>query len=329
VKPLSEAIVNRICAATGARAVERTERIQRLWSGYGELLRVWLSGADHASVIVKLVQPRAADVLNAAQRRSHTRKLRSYAVELCFYERYASRCGEDCRVARTLLCEQASDHWLFVLEDLDAAGFYERRHQLPQQALRACLTWLAQFHAKFMGEPAAGLWPVGTYWHLDTRPDELARSNDPQLRAAASQFDTQLQAARYRTLVHGDAKTENFCFTRDLGHVAAVDFQYVGGGIGVQDVAYFFSSCLDDRSCEQQAPALLDHYFAALQQALAAQHPNIDAAKLETEWRALYPVAWADFSRFMSGWAPEQNARSGYAGHMTTIALSNSDNAAL
>lgn len=324
MKQLTDVVLARICDATGARAVQRAERIQRLWSGYGELARVWLDGSAHAPVIVKLVQPAAAGSarMTGEQQRSHARKLRSYAVELRFYQSYAARCGASSRVAGSLLCEQGDDEeWLFVLEDLDAAGFSGRRDQLPRHGAQTCLDWLAHFHATFLGDPAAGLWPVGTYWHLETRPDELARSNDPQLQAAAGWLDAQLRGARFRTLLHGDAKVENFCFTQDLTAVAAVDFQYAGGGTGIQDVAYFIGSCTSDRACEAHAPALLDHYFATLRRVLAETRPDIDAAALEAEWRDLYPIAWADFSRFMSGWAPQLNTRTGYAGHMTSQAL--------
>jgi hypothetical protein len=322
VKPLPDAISARVCAATGARAVQRVEHIQRLWSGYGEIARVGLRGGSEPSVIVKLVQPSAATHTQSGEAlRSHARKLRSYEVEQRFYERYASLCGASCRVARALLCERCDEQWLFVLEDLDAAGFGERREQLSLSALQACLSWLAQFHATFISEPPLDLWPVGTYWHLDTRPDELARMQDVELHAAASWLDAQLRAAQFRTLVHGDAKVDNFCFTRDLAQVAAVDFQYVGVGIGVQDVAYFFSSCLDVSACDAQAARLLDHYFDSLRSALAAQRRDIDAMALEEEWRGLYPIAWADFCRFMSGWAPGHDARSGYAGRMTALAL--------
>jgi hypothetical protein len=323
VRLLNDVVLSRVCAATGARAVQRAEVIQQLWSGYGALARVWLDGANCPSVIVKLVQPPAASpsFVHAEQRRSHARKLRSYSVEMCFYKRYAQRCHHGSRVARSLLCQQHDEQWLFVLEDLDAAGFSERRERLPRHGVAGCLAWLAQFHATFMGESPSDLWPMGTYWHLDTRPDELARSNDPQLQAAAPWLDACLQGARYRTLVHGDAKVENFCFAPDLARVAAVDFQYVGAGTGVQDVAYFLSSCLDDHTCEAHAPALLDGYFDALRRVLAATRPDIDVVALEAEWRALYPIAWADFARFMSGWAPHLDARSGYPGRMTALAL--------
>ena len=308
-------LLQRIASALGARVIGRPEPLQQLWSGYGQIVRLQLSDR---SVIVKQVQPpAAARNASAAERRSHARKLRSYAVEMCFYERYARRCSTACRVAQALLCEASGEGWLFVLEDLDAAGFDQRRASLPLPAARACLAWLACFHAIFLGDEADGLHATGTYWHLETRPDELERMGDLELRAAASWLDARLREARYRTLVHGDAKTENFCFSRDLTSVAAVDFQYVGRGCGMQDVAYFLS-CLDESALQEHAESLVNVYFEVLRGAL---HPDVDAAALEAEWRELYPIAWADFVRFMDGWAPSYPARLGYAAHMVERAL--------
>ena len=292
--------------ATGARAVTGTSVVQRLWSGYGQIVRYRLDGATAPSVIVKHVRwPDHQDHPRGwSTDRSHQRKLRSYQVETTWYDRFSDRCPEACRVPQHLGLQSRPDEVLMVLEDLDASGFPGRRQAVGEAELEACLSWLATFHATFMGCSPDGLWPVGTYWHLDTRPDELDALDDGPLKAAAAVIDRRLSGSRFQTLVHGDAKVANFCFDADGLRAAAVDFQYVGGGCGMKDVAYFISSCLDEDDSERLAPALLDRYFALLSEALARGGIEIDLAALEQEWRALYPVAWTDFYRFLQGWSP-------------------------
>ena len=289
-----------IASVTGARRAALGERIQSLWSGYGAIVRVELEGAQVPAVVVKRVSPgRGRHPRGWSGDRGHERKLRSYAVELAFYRRWGGRCGPRCRVPG-LLGSRDDDGWIFVLEDLDAAGFGGRRGRLSEGELDGCLAWLAAFHAAFLGEEPEGLWPVGTYWHLDTRPDELAATDDARLRAAAGWLDQRLSGARFQTLVHGDAKLANFCF--GPAGVAAVDFQYVGGGCGMKDLAYFLSSCLSSDELEEGGARCVDRYFELLRGELAGRDVDLDA--LEAEWRGLYPVAWADFSRFLAGWAP-------------------------
>lgn len=191
-----------------------------------------------------------------------------------------------------------------VLEDLDVAAYAGRRNRVSDVELAACLSWLASFHASFMEQSPEGLWEVGTYWHLATRPDELAVLDDGPLKQYAAEIDRRLTSSAFLTLVHGDAKLANFCFSEDGRAVAAVDFQYVGGGCGIKDVAYFISSCLDEDESEQQETALLDLYFARLEEAVAATGRDIDFDALHHDWRALYPVAWTDFYRFLQGWSP-------------------------
>lgn len=306
--------------ATGARAVRTGERVQQLWGGYGEIRRFALEGGDAPSVIVKRVAPPVlATGASGEEKRSHARKLRSYEVEHVFYRDFAARCDERCRVPRLydarfdlLARAPARDgSMLFVLEDLDAAGYARRRNTLSPDELGSCLDWLAHFHARFLAVEPAGLFAEGSYWHLGTRPDELRRLRDSALREAAPALDAQLSKARFRTVIHGDAKVENFCFAA-RGAVAALDFQYAGGGVGVKDVAYFFASCLDSAGCEKHAPMLLDHYFETLRRAVRVLHPALDACALEAEWRALYPVAWADFMRFLLGWAPGEAREQAY-----------------
>jgi hypothetical protein len=280
-------VLDWICEVTAARRAEKRQRIQSLWSGYGEVFRVLLDGGIAPTVVVKRVTPPERERGTT----SDTRKRRSYDVEQTFYRTFAPRCDDSCRVARLIASRVANDEWWFVLEDLDAAGYAERRDPAHGVWLDACLAWLASFHARFVGDACDGLWPEGTYWHLATRLDELAAIRTRQLRDVAHDVDAQLSGARFQTLLHGDPKEANFCFTRDGHAVAAVDFQYAGRGCAMKDVAYLLHG---------HADAHLDTYFRHLRRALS-QLP-VDAAALEAEWRTLFPVAQLDFKRFLAGW---------------------------
>jgi Phosphotransferase enzyme family len=306
------ALLRRVAHAAGVSAAQVEVRLQSLWGGYGELLRVTLE--DGRSAIVKHVRPPRDDGSV-----SHRRKLRSYEVERAFYARYSARCLEapGIRVPRAYGALATEDGWLFVLEDLDASGFGERRASASDAEIRATLRWLARFHARFLGVSPEQLWRVGTYWHLATRPDELGALRHGALRQAAGRIDEALSSAQFKTLVHGDAKLENVCFSEDASHVALVDFQYVGGGVGVKDVAYFLSSCLAPPACERWVPSYLDCYFEELARVLNAA----DAEQVEQEWRALFPLAWVDFYRFFLGWAPGEASRDAYSERLTREVL--------
>lgn len=297
--------------ATGADACFHLEDIQSLWSGYGKIMRYGLKGANHDSVVVKHVKlpDKAHHPRGWNTNRSHQRKVKSYLVECTWYRDWASNCNETCRIPQCFAIESNEDEFLMVFEDLDASGFSVRKDSVTPADMEACLRWLAHFHATFMGETPTGLWEVGTYWHLDTRPDEWAALDNGELKKVAAQIDQRLRSARYQTFVHGDAKLANFCISDSPSssedeQVAAVDFQYVGGGCGMKDVAYFIGSCLYEDDCERYEGVLLDYYFTALRDALKMRQREIDNNALEQEWRALYPFAWTDFHRFVKGWSP-------------------------
>lgn len=271
--------------ALGA-ALVRGLPVQTLWGGYGAIWRCALS--DERTVILKAVNPPLAGGM------SHQRKLRSYTVETHWYADWAPRCGPGTPVPAALALDPTPGAWRLVLEDLHTKGF----SQAPRTALHAPLDWLAQFHATFMGQDPTGLWPVGSYWHLQTRPSEWQAMAPGPLKDAAHALDARLNTAHFQTVVHGDAKVPNFCWG-PIG-VAAVDFQYVGGGCGMKDVANLVS-----RSADPDNPAHLTRYFSALREALPLW-PKEALDALEAEWRALYPVAWADYCRFVAGWAPQR-----------------------
>jgi len=295
-----------ILQASGAKTAERGEVIQSLWSGYGEIVRYSLSGAEVPSLVIKHVKfPSAVNHPRGWHNdHAHQRKVKSYEVEMAWYHDWAKRCGDDCRIPHCYTSETHGDEHIMILEDLDASGFPARQNQLDLHGVYLCLSWLAHFHATFLNDKPSGLWPVGSYWHLATRPDEWAVMDDDALRDAAPVIDSMLSTAQFKTIIHGDAKLANFCFSADGERVAAVDFQYIGGGCGMKDVAYFLSSCLSDRDHEQYEEALLNHYFGALNTAITKHGHAIDFKALETEWRSLFPVAQADFYRFLVGWMP-------------------------
>jgi len=244
------------------------------------------------SVVVKQVKPPQKA---AGKDNGHDRKVKSYQIEQRFYEQYAPKLDPAvARVPRLLASSNAvPGETLFVLEDLDASGFAGGRG-----SSLSVVRWLAGFHKSFLmpANPGGrlaetdggGVWNQGGYWHLATRPDEFAslRKNDP-LRINAADWDKQLRGARYQTLLHGDAKTCNFCFSSAAeGSCAAVDFQYTGWGPGIIDLTYGFGPSLSS------SDPLLDEYFRILD----------GGPELEAEWRALIPVSQSDWQRFLAGW---------------------------
>ena len=247
--------------------------IQRLWGGYGELVRLAFAKDNSASmnsVIVKHVAlpDKTEHPKGWNTKLSHQRKVHSYQVETAWYQSFTQQWDERCPVPVGLHCERAESEWLIVMQDLADIGFplishfdvlaasdesvvkgtQSRYTSVEIKQRNACLKWLANFHAKYIHidkEQSASLWQVGTYWHLDTRPDELNALADLPLKNQAQNIDRLLRECRYPTLVHGDAKLANFCFDLESENAAAVDFQYVGGGCGPRDLAYFLGSAVD------------------------------------------------------------------------------------
>lgn len=329
----------------GARSITYKETIQSLWSGYGEIIRCGVTGYKANTVIIKhvkvpeqIVHPRGWNTDT-----SHKRKIHSYHVEANWYRHWAPLLNviniknnkNTCRIPSPYFVHVSSNEFLFILEDLDAAGYPRRVENPSMLEMRLCLNWLADFHAAFMEQPKAlnkvdkdkntALWPIGTYWHLATRADELAALDDLPLREVANDIDATLNNCRYKTIVHGDAKLANFCFTKknnqNTDNVAVLDFQYIGSGCGIKDVMLFLSSCLSSTQCQQYEQELLNYYFKCLKSALLNLGSTFDVEALEQEWRTLYPFAWADFVRFLKGWSPGHWKIHDYSESLTQMAI--------
>jgi hypothetical protein len=302
-----------LIAVTKSDDCVKKEVIQSLWSGYGEIARYELTGASNKTIVVKHIainesttHPRGWDTAN-----SHNRKVKSYQVETYWYEKWSRFCTGNCRIPGFIGSFSEGDEAWIILEDLDS-NFPARLQEATFSETKVCLKWLANFHATFLNKKPEGLWKVGTYWHLDTRPDEFVKIEHKELKQKAHLIDLLLNKCTYQTIVHGDAKLANFCFSEDRRKVAAVDFQYVGGACGMKDVAYLLGSCLSSAECELYEDDLLDYYFLELKRALENSHTNVDFIKLEEEWLKLYPAACADFTRFLFGWMPSHQKVNAY-----------------
>ena len=322
VFPINQNFISHLLKITGASTCEEIEVIQTLWSGYGKISRYKLENSSRNSVVVKCISlhqggdhPRGwnTDI-------SHQRKVKSYEVETFWYEQWSSKCTVDCKIPTFIgSFSEGKNQWI-ILEDLDA-NFPQRKYELELPEVRACLKWLANFHATFLGGKPEGLWEIGTYWHLATRPDEYQEIEHQELKSKAHKIDDILNSCSHQTIVHGDAKLANFCFSNDGLEVAAVDFQYVGGGCGMKDVAYFLGSCLSGSECELFEEELLECYFAELKKALAIIDSGVDWSALEAEWRRMYPIACTDFMRFLLGWMPSHGKINDYNLKMMEVVL--------
>ncbi|MDG1122334.1 MAG: aminoglycoside phosphotransferase family protein [Glaciecola sp.] len=327
------------------QAIHKTHTIQRLWSGYGEIAKYQVG---KQSLIVKHIDLGYANKHNIQHPRGwhsdfgHKRKLSSYRNEMRFYQQLAPLTSSECRVPKLYVSQDESQQLVLVMEDLDAQGFPLRYEDAPiltnieetsitlaklSPVAASVIKWLANFHAQFMQAPSSkpidisGQWPQGSYWHLATRPDEYAKMPDSPLKKAANNLDQQLRSASFQTLIHGDAKIANFCFSKKNGEIAAVDFQYCGQGVGIVDVVYFLGSAFSSPVLTKFAPLMLENYFAHIRHSLNDRFEQVQLMRLEQEWRALYPVAWADFERFLSGWSPNHYKLHTYSRTQTTLAI--------
>jgi len=80
----------------------------------------------------------------------------------------------------------------------------------------------------------------------------------------------------------------------------------------MKDVAYFLSSCLSAIELVSFEKELLDFYFEELKRAIESTSQNTNFTELEREWRYMYPIASADFVRFLMGWMPTHQKLNSY-----------------
>lgn len=286
-------------------SIELVELIQPLWSGQGYCLRV-KSHAYQQQYVAKVIYPNetAAHPRGWSGELAFQRKCRSYEVESQFYTHYQPLVTQ--AVTASLITQATNGlHRIMVFDDLSIQGYEPADTKLSPDALAPYIDWLASLHADFVQQPLPHLWEQATYWHLRTRPEEWQAMAPSVYRDYAQHIDGYLHNQMFKTLIHGDAKVANFCFNSSTKRVAAVDFQYSGTGIGVQDLAYFLGSCLSEDDLLTYTAPCIERYFTTLRSKLQLKLSEVDIQLLEQQWRSAYNVACADFYRFLLGWKPD------------------------
>lgn len=149
-------------------------QVQSLWSGYGEIVRIESQETMQTFIVKHICPPTQSNHPRGWNTDiSHQRKLHSYKVESQFYQHYAPSCDEQCKVPELIFFREHDNSALLVLEDLNRVGYTQRVGSASLEQITSGIHWLAFFHARFLGASSDGLWPIGTYWHLATRPDEI------------------------------------------------------------------------------------------------------------------------------------------------------------
>ena len=122
--------------------------------------------------------------------------------------------------------------------------------------------------------------------------------------------------SKYQTLIHGDVKSENLFTTTQETSVAFYDFQYVGLGLGVSDLAKFFTCSVPESMLTDSGPCcprkgdgpiphalsmcdgeseLLERYLKNLREISGREYEN-------GVFLRHYEVALVDWLRFQSSW---------------------------
>ena len=335
---MGSSAVNNIARALPASfQLISSTHLATLWSSYGHIYRlsVLIQGASSTptSLILKTINPPNAPSADE----SHIRKLVSYNVERYFYCHLSSRLQSPCpaRVARSYPTTEKARKDCLLLEDLEVDFPLSRGHTLELQQTQAVLRWLANFHAAFWGcandstdlplippplevrnpSDVQGAWAQGGYWYLDTRREEFSCIDSewilsvPHFEAAAQKLKTECVG---KTLIHGDCKAANILFSGNSSNCALYDFQYVGCGLGVQDLVYFIGTSVDGSLLRKRGgdEELLRFYYRELNQALSARGVNAETENYSFEvMKRQFEIALVDWMRFMAGWGTWGNAR--------------------
>jgi hypothetical protein len=288
-------------------AVSSQTRIASLWAGMGWIvcLKCQKTNGCTRTIIAKYVK------CSNPQTFGDRRKMASYRVEAAFYAsdycKDLANLGICCQGLSTK--DDGNEDITILMDPLPNQTI----HYMVGDVAKAAVRSVARLHSYFWGNEKAdcavenGLAEQGTYWYLDTRPDEFESMSNSglsgKLKKKAHDIDRALKSHTYQTICHGDLKACNMSVSSNSSYVTFVDFQYMGKACPAKDLAYLFCCGLDvdDDFVERQESELLELYIHELKannvgKDNTAPLPTLMGLKVGME------LAYCDLYRWMLGW---------------------------
>jgi aminoglycoside/choline kinase family phosphotransferase len=257
--------------------------------------------AGTSSVIAKV--PSNDDVSRSTAALQHL-----YEREVSFYQHLAATIAT--RTPRCSFAERDdTDNFLLLLEDLSPSAVIDQFSGVSIGTARAGLSALAGLHgpthAKTSLHDAAWLRGVSTELQplyesvlpilfdqflerYDARLDEELRTMVLALKDRLALFSDYVTP--FPCVTHGDFRTDNLLIDACDGSVAlaVVDWQTIGVGSPLLDVAYFLTTSLSSEDCARHEFELLDYYLTKMHD-YGVEIP-IDVARQEFARYTLQPI---------------------------------------
>ena len=231
-----------------------------------------------------------------------------YEREVSFYQHLATNIAT--RTPRCSFAERDdTDNFLLLLEDLSPSAVIDQFIGVSIGTARAGLSALAGLHgpthAKTSLHDAAWLRGVST----ELRPlyesvlpilfDQFLDRYDARLEAELRTMVLALKdrlalfsdyVTQFPCVTHGDFRTDNLLIDACDGTVAlaVVDWQTIGVGSPLLDVAYFLTTSLSPEDCARDEFELLDYYLAKMRD-YGVEIP-VDVARQEFARYTLQPI---------------------------------------
>ena len=247
----------------------------------GDVGRIRLSwdpaGAGPESVIVKFPTLRVSNLETG-------KGLLAYEREMRFYQNFSVDCPLSPPAFYGGSDVSGEGDYLLLMEDLESFRFVSQLEGLSVQDASACMAGLARMHAYYWEKPELDVvdslyqfsdWAdiyapiIATGWPLfqkdfgDLIPPEMLPMYEPGNAAAGAIF-RYFSERRPKTLLHGDARIENFCFDASSGAARAYDWQLAAAGPGIYDVMYSFANSVAPDTLFEQGESMLRDYHAGL-----------------------------------------------------------------